>query len=105
MLPGQRARIDILSETRKIILKHPGKSKDRLLTIIGVELGLSHAKAREYYYDTVDYEWQTEEEAELKGIDDQLEKDLKLICKPVNPVKKGDRKKPAKVSGNVSDGD
>lgn len=101
MLPGQRARMEILKDAQAIIAKNQTKSKEQILTIIGVKLGLSHMKAREYYYDAVDYddlmknEGKTEEELEeekaIEKIEAQLEHDRKVCgvkSKPLVSVSK-----------------
>ena len=87
-LLGQLARKQIYDDAAKLIDKYPDKCADDLITIIGVRLGLSSQKAREYYHDVIAYrrifstEEKTEEDKEdekAEEYDKQLKKDMKLI--------------------------
>jgi hypothetical protein len=89
-LPGQRARKEIFDEVNKLVEKYGDKLKpDDILTRIGVEIGLTPTKSREYYRDVTNYkrivaeEGKTKEEIaedrEIALIDEQLKKD-KVRC-------------------------
>lgn len=78
--PGQRVRKENYDEAVKFIKDHDGIPKHKMISLVARQLSVSTFKAREYveiYYDTEE----EEEEIELKNIDKQLEKDLKLIGK------------------------